>query len=482
MDSDNISIKKKIEFPYLPQRSQQMIRYILPALYLLADIMGIYASFILAYKIRFNSEFIKIFPLWYGKPTLPYYLNALIIVSAIWILIFVLVGNYKQRWPSSFDRFYETARGIIAGTFIILAMSFFYRGASYSRIMLGIGCMFSIFLIWILREMVYRLEKWYLKKGIISKRAIFVGNGQRGIELYKKLSAQPAWGIIPVGFVCNEDISFPHLGIITELDDVIRFNSIDLVVFNLPQNGYEYITDFIMKSENLNIEFMISPDIIGMMTFNAHAGQIEGIPILRWGKTPIEGYSRGIKRTFDTIFSGLGIIALSPLLVILAIAVKLESPGPILFRQRRIGRNGKEFTVYKFRSMRVDTNNINGTGWTVKDDPRRTKIGVFIRKYNLDELPQLFNVFMGQMSLVGPRPEQPGYVEKFKDDIPRYFQRHRVKSGLTGWAQVNGLRGDTSITERTKYDLYYVENWSLIFDVKIILLTLKNMLKSPNAY
>jgi lipopolysaccharide/colanic/teichoic acid biosynthesis glycosyltransferase len=138
--------------------------------------------------------------------------------------------------------------------------------------------------------------------------------------------------------------------------------------------------------------------------------------------------------------------------------------------------------MYKFRSMRVDTNNVNGTGWTVKDDPRRTRVGKVIRKYNLDELPQLFNVLAGQMSLVGPRPEQPGYVEKFKDDIPRYFQRHKVKSGVTGWAQVNGFRGDTSITERTKYDLYYVENWSLIFDIKIILLTIKSAFKSPNAY
>jgi exopolysaccharide biosynthesis polyprenyl glycosylphosphotransferase len=488
MDSDSVHIKEETDrsgntsLSKLPSRSDKTIRYLLPVLYLVADILGIYASFLIAFWFRFSTGFVKIFPLWYGKPPILFYINALIIVSAIWVFIFTLFGHYKRRWPSLFDRFYETIKGVIAGTFIILAMSFFYRGGSYSRIMLGIGCIISIFLIWLLRETVYKLEKWYLIKGVISNRAIFVGNAERGLDLYKKLSAQAAWGIRPIGFVCDEDISFPCLGKISELDEVIRSNSIDLVIFNLPQNGHDFITDFIMKSENLKIEYMISPDIIGLMTFNSEAGQIEGIPILRWGKTPIEGYSRGVKRAFDAVFSGIGLIIISPILLGLAIAVKLDSKGPIFFRQRRIGRNGRQFTIYKFRSMRVDQSSVDGTGWTVKDDPRRTKVGIFIRKYNLDELPQLLNVFMGQMSLVGPRPEQPGYVEKFKDDIPRYFQRHRVKSGVTGWAQVNGFRGDTSITERTKYDLYYVENWSLIFDIKIIFLTIKNMLKSPNAY
>jgi exopolysaccharide biosynthesis polyprenyl glycosylphosphotransferase len=350
-------------------------------------------------------------------------------------------------------------------------------------VVLGIACIFSVFIIWFFREIIYRLEKYYMKTGVISKRAIFVGDAERGMTLYRKLIADPAWGIAPIGFVCDHNIEYPCLGAIRDLDNVIRAQSADLVVFNLPHESQDFITDFVMKSEILNLEYMLAPDMIGLMTFNAEAGQIEGIPVLRWGRTPIEeGYARAAKRTFDFIFSGLGLIVLSPFLLATAMAVKLESRGPVLFKQRRIGRNGREFPVYKFRSMRVDTGNVNGTGWTIKDDPRRTRVGVFIRKYNIDELPQLFNVLKGQMSLVGPRPEQPGYVERFKEDIPRYFQRHRVKSGLTGWAQVNGLRGDTSITERTKFDLYYVENWSLIFDIKIIAQTLRNLFKSPNAY
>ena len=167
-------------------------------------------------------------------------------------------------------------------------------------------------------------------------------------------------------------------------------------------------------------------------------------------------------------------------MLIIAILIKLDSNGPVLFKQHRVGRNGRGFTMLKFRSMKVENN--SEPGWTVENDPRRTRVGIFIRRFSIDELPQLFNVLIGHMSLVGPRPEQKDYVEQFKDDIPQYFQRHKVKSGITGWAQVNGLRGDTSISERTRFDLYYVENWSLVLDIKIILLTIRSVFRSDGAY
>jgi exopolysaccharide biosynthesis polyprenyl glycosylphosphotransferase len=489
MNTENLNVK---DFPIEPfplatpedsRRMGQSFRYLFPILYLIADLAGIYVSFAFGFWFRFYSNIIEHYPIYYGLPSLTFYFHALLFVSPIWLFMFAIFGDYKRRSPSLFDRFFAVLKGVLSGALLILATTFFYRAGSFSRIVLGIACIFSVLMIWLFREAVYSVEKYYLKKGIISKRAIFVGDAERGIELYRKVSAEPAWGIAPLGFVCDHEIEHPRLGAICELDSIIKSTSADLVVFNLPHDSQDFITDFVMKSEILNLEYMIAPDIIGLMTFNAEAGQIEGIPVLRWGRTPIEeGYARASKRTFDAVFSGVGLLGLSPILLGIAAVVKLDSPGPALFKQRRIGQNGRAFTMYKFRSMRVDNANVNGTGWTVKDDPRRTKVGAFIRKYNLDELPQLFNVFLGQMSLVGPRPEQPGYVEKFRDDIPRYFQRHKVKSGVTGWAQVNGLRGDTSITERTKYDLYYVENWSLIFDIKIIVQTLKNMFKSPGAY
>lgn len=488
MTSDEINITEKHQpippvIVSAPDGRGRLAHFILPILYLLGDLGGVYGSFILAYQLRFYADpILHIFPLHRSIPDLSSYLDALTFVCAVMIFIFAIFGNYLRRSPSIFDRFYETARAISAGIFIIMATTFFYRTESFSRLMLIFAWAILIVIVWLIRELIYDLEKWYLRRGWISRRAVIVGDGERGIALYKKLMAQPGWGIVPVGFVCDSEIDGPCLGKLAELDEIIKSYSLDLVIFNLAHNGQDFIVDYVLKNDNLRLEYMIAPDMIGLLTFNAESVQIEGIPVLRWGKTPIEGYSRAVKRIFDMVFAGFGIVAASPVFIGVALAVKLDSPGPILFKQKRIGRNGRKFTMYKFRSMCVDNAGATGAGWTVKDDPRRTRVGKFIRRSNLDELPQLFNVLFGQMSLVGPRPEQPGYVEKFRDDIPRYFQRHKVKSGVTGWAQVNGFRGDTSISDRTKYDLYYVENWSLIFDIKIIFLTLKNIFRSPNAY
>jgi exopolysaccharide biosynthesis polyprenyl glycosylphosphotransferase len=458
------------------------IRYILPVIYILADTLGVLASFYLAYEIRFYSPAIRIFPITKGVPELSLYLQALIFVAVVWIFIFGLMGHYRSRPPSSFDRFWEAVRGVSSGSIIIIATTFFYRGESFSRLVMGFAWILGIAILYLLREIVYHFELYMLRHGLGVKRAIFVGDDRNGLLLFEKLRAQPAWGIAPVGFVSDREMEFPCLGRINELEDIVKSQSIDLIIFNLPPDRRDFIAEFAMKSENLKTEYMISPDIMGIMTFNSEAGQIEGIPVVRWGRTPIEGYAPLVKRMFDFVFSGLGIVLFSPLIAAIAIAVKLDSRGPVFFKQRRVGRDGLEFDMYKFRSMRHGDDSQAGNGWTVRDDPRRTRVGRFIRKYSLDELPQLFNVFVGRMSLVGPRPEQPGYVDRFKDDIPRYFQRHKVKSGVTGWAQVNGFRGDTSIAERTKYDLYYVENWSLVFDVKIILLTIRDIFRSPNAY
>lgn len=458
------------------------IRYLFPIFYIMSDALGIFLSFYLAYQIRFYSAITGIFPVTKGIPEMDLYLQALVFVGAVWIFIFGLFGHYRKRSPSSFDRFWEAVRGVSSGSLIIVATTFFYRGESFSRLVMLFAWLLGIMIIYMLREMVYRFELSALRRGLGVKRAVFVGGEASGLRLFEKLMDQPAWGIAPVGFICDDEVTQKRLGPLSEAGNIIRSHEIDIIVFNLPPTERNLIVDFMLRSENLEVEYMISPDIMGIMTFNSEAGQIEGVPVIRWGRTPIEGYARLVKRAFDLLLSGLGIVFTSPLMAVIAVAVKMDTRGPALFRQRRVGRNGVEFSMYKFRSMVHNDEKPEFSGWTVRDDPRRTRVGRFIRKYSLDELPQLFNVFVGRMSLVGPRPEQPGYVEKFKDDIPRYFQRHKVKSGITGWAQVNGFRGDTSIAERTGYDLYYVENWSLVFDIKIILLTLKNVIRSTNAY
>jgi len=461
---------------------KSVIRYIYPIIYILGDAGGVFLGFYLAYKLRFFSAATQVFPVTKGIPELGLYLYATIFVCAVWIFIFSLMGHYKRRSPSSFDRFYEVFKGVSAGSLIIIASTFFFRGESFSRLVMGFAWVVNILLIFAIREIIYRFELSMLRKGYGIKRAVFLGSEKSGLDLYVKLLKQPAWGIEPVGFLSDSDLEYPVLGRVDQIDEIIRKNHVDMVVFNLPAEKRDLVASIVISSENLNVEYMITPDIMGMFTSRSTSSQIEGIPVLRWGRTPIEGYARIVKRLFDLVFSSLVIIVLSPLMLVIAIFIKLDSTGPVFFRQHRTGRNGREFMMLKFRSMKFEEENPNGTGWTVENDPRRTRVGRFIRKYSLDELPQLFNVFFGHMSLVGPRPEQPDYVRQFKDDIPQYFQRHKVKSGITGWAQVNGLRGDTSIAERTRYDLYYVENWSLIFDIKIILLTVRSIFRSTGAY
>lgn len=458
------------------------VRYIYPILYILGDVAGVFLGFYLAYEVRFFSFATNVFPVTKGIPDLGLYLYATIFVCAVWILIFGIMGHYRRRSPSSFDRFYEVFRGVSAGSLIIIASTFFFRGESFSRLVMGFGWIINIILIFVIREVIYRFELSMLRRGFGSKRAVFLGGEKSGLDLYGKLKDQPAWGIEPLGFISDTELERPVLGGVDHFDEIIKEYRVDMVIFNLPPEKRDLVANIVITGENINVEYMITPDIMGMFTSRSTSGQIEGIPVLRWGRTPIEGYARIVKRTFDLLFSGLGIILFSPPMAIIGLCVKLDSPGPVFFKQHRTGRNGREFTMLKFRSMRYEKGNHEGAGWTVENDPRRTRVGRFIRKYSLDELPQLYNVFAGHMSLVGPRPEQPDYVRRFKDAIPQYFQRHKVKSGITGWAQVNGLRGDTSVKERTRYDLYYVENWSLIFDIKIILLTIRSIFKSDSAY
>jgi exopolysaccharide biosynthesis polyprenyl glycosylphosphotransferase len=225
------------------------------------------------------------------------------------------------------------------------------------------------------------------------------------------------------------------------------------------------------------------PDLLEMMTSQVRIKELEGIPFIRVKTTPMGTWNQILKRSFDLVVAALVLILISPFFVLLALLIKITSKGPVFYLQERIGLDGKTFRVIKFRSMKIDAEEVTGPVWARKDDPRTTFLGRFMRRFSLDELPQLINVLTGEMSLVGPRPERPHFVEQFKKEVPKYLDRHRVKTGMTGWAQVNGLRGaDVSIEERTKYDVYYVENWSLVFDLKIILKTIRAVLFGKDAY
>ncbi|MFQ5953262.1 MAG: exopolysaccharide biosynthesis polyprenyl glycosylphosphotransferase, partial [Candidatus Omnitrophota bacterium] len=265
----------------------------------------------------------------------------------------------------------------------------------------------------------------------------------------------------------------PVLGTLETLPDIIESNDIDEVILTEAELPRSKVMDVILECEKRMIEFRLVADLLGMVTSQVDMRTIDGVPLLGLKETPLsENYNRFIKRVMDIVFSAVGLVVISPVLLVIAVLVKLNSPGPVFYLQKRIGEDGQRFAMFKFRTMVENAEKGVGRIWAKENDPRRTKVGGFLRRFNLDELPQLINVLKGEMSLVGPRPERPHFVGKFKEDIPRYMARHKIKSGMTGWAQVNGLRGNTSIEERTKYDIHYIENWSLTFDLKILFMSI----------
>ncbi|MEO5951509.1 MAG: exopolysaccharide biosynthesis polyprenyl glycosylphosphotransferase, partial [Chloroflexia bacterium] len=272
----------------------------------------------------------------------------------------------------------------------------------------------------------------------------------------------------------------PVVGNLSNLVDIIRNEHVDEIVVALQGASDKDLRSILRLIKYETVSIKIFPDAFQLMTQNeVSVGELSGLPLMSVRDVALRGWNRRIKRAFDIVFSAIVLVVTAPIFLLIALAVKFSSPGPVFFIQERVGLDNKPFRLVKFRSMKIDA---NPSGWTTENDPRRTSIGTFIRRFSLDELPQFFNVLIGEMSVVGPRPEQMEYVKEFAEKIDDYLSRHREKAGITGWAQVNGFRGDSSIETRTKLDLYYVENWSVLFDLKIIVRTLVAMFRGKNAY
>jgi len=275
----------------------------------------------------------------------------------------------------------------------------------------------------------------------------------------------------------------PILGSQADLARILAEHQVSDVVIALPEATHDQLLDIISVCETHHASVRIFPDLFQIIASELTIGDLDGLPLLAVRDVALRGWRLSLKRAMDIVVSAVGLTVLSPFMLLTALLIKLTSKGPVFYAQERVGLDGKPFAMLKFRSMRVGAEDDTGPVWASQDDPRRTPLGAFLRKTSIDELPQLINVLLGDMSLVGPRPERPVFVEQFKQVVPRYMERHQEKAGMTGWAQVNGLRGDTSIVERTKYDLYYIENWSLLFDIKILLRTALNAFRgNRNAY
>jgi len=317
-------------------------------------------------------------------------------------------------------------------------------------------------------------------------KTLIVGAGEAGSLILEKIRSLPELGYRMAGFLDDERagqsvMGLPVLGRTDELGHVVSAFSIEEVIIALPEASHNELLSIISRCEDGRVSIKVFPDVFQIMASEVNIGDLGGLPLLTMRDVALRGWRLTLKRMVDVIISAIVLVFISPLLLLLAILVKLDSPGPAIYWQERMGLDAKPFPCFKYRSMRADAEVQTGPVWAIKDDPRRTRIGSFLRTYSLDELPNFINVFLGHMSLVGPRPERPYFVEQFREMVPRYMERHREKAGITGWAQANGLRGDSSIWERTKYDLYYIEHWSLWFDFKIMILTLFRFLRDPNA-
>jgi exopolysaccharide biosynthesis polyprenyl glycosylphosphotransferase len=302
-----------------------------------------------------------------------------------------------------------------------------------------------------------------------------VGSGEVARIIVQRILWSPKLGYELVGVVYGEGnddelIGVQVLGKPEDLPELIIDNSIDEVIIAMPEEGHREVLRVISYCERGRVSIKVFPDFFQFIASEADIDDLGGLPLLSMRDYAMRGYLLIFKRLMDILGAIAGLIIFSPLMMLASIAIKLESPGPVFFIQERMGLDGKPFLMVKFRSMRADAEK-QGPGWTTDNDPRRTKLGSFLRKIEMDELPQFINVLLGEMSLVGPRPEQLYYVNLFRESVPRYMERHREKAGMTGWAQVNGMRGDTSIIERTRFDIWYTENWSVLLDIKIIVRT-----------
>ncbi len=442
-------------------------------------------AFYLAYTLRSLVPFPV--PLALGPFT--NYLGLLVIQVCCLLLTFFFYRLYHpHRIISRIDLLSSivgaTSIAMLAST--VLAFLVYRTDRELTRGMLLYEWALTIILVTLSHVFMERMQRNARSKH--PERLLLVGTGEIARMIYQKTLQSPHLGYQVVGFV-NENgaggdvAGVPILGSRADLARILREHNVQEVVIALPDASHEEMLDMIAVCEGQNATVRISPDIFQIVASQVSIDDLDGLPLITVRDVALRGWKLAAKRLMDVVVSAIGLIFLSPVFLLIAILIKLESKGPVFYTQVRVGLDGRPFPMIKFRSMRADAEQESGPVWATKDDPRKTRIGAFMRRTNIDEWPQLINVLLGDMSLVGPRPERPVFVEQFKQVVPRYMERHKEKGGITGWAQVNGFRGETSIVERTRYDLYYIENWSLWFDIKIILRTIINQFRgNKNAY
>jgi len=452
---------------------------------IVADAGALFTGALLAYYIRFSKRFTEIIPS-SELPPLSWYLT---LASFFTILTTVMLAargmSSRLRSEAALDEIARTTRIYVVSYTAMLAGLFFYRGVSFSRVTMAALFILSLIALLTVRLLMRRIAAGLYRHGIGVRRAAVIGSGEAVGEVIRRVKSRPDFGLSLVGSIGQSNPSVseaPSLGSIHDSAAIVRENQIDTLLIAPTSNEASSLPDLIRACYGVNVEFLYIPDIEVGDSPPKRMVEVGGVPLWALKETPFTGWPGVMKRTFDLVVGFICLIIILPLMAIIAVGVKLTSRGPIFYRQRRVGLDGRVFNCLKFRSMQIDAESKTGPVWAKEKDSRVTPLGRFLRRFSLDELPQLLNVLRGEMSLVGPRPERPEFVQQFEQQVLGYHERHRVRAGMTGWAQVNGLRGEVPIEERTKYDRHYVENWSLGLDMKILLMTIRTVLFGKDSY
>ena len=418
------------------------------------------------------------------------YMMMLIIIVPVYLLLYQAFTLYTpMRMQGRRLVLANIVKANSLGLLILMFTFYMVDEGDFSRSTYIMFYVINIVLQWAVRMLIFTLLKDMREKGLNQKQMICVGYSRAAEEYIDRVQANPQWGYVIRGILDDnipagtEYKGIKVLGRIENLNVILPENQMDEIAITLGLSEYYRLEEIVALCEKSGVHTKFIPDYNKIIPTKPYTEDILGLPVINIRYVPLNNtFNALIKRTMDIVGSIVGIIVTSPLMLLMCLIIKLTSPGPLIYKQERVGLHNQTFWMYKFRSMEVQPESEEKKAWTVKNDPRVTPVGKFMRHTSIDELPQLFNILKGNMSLVGPRPERPFFVEKFREEIPRYMVKHQVRPGLTGWAQVNGYRGDTSIRKRIECDLYYIENWSIGFDIKIIFLTFFKGFINKNAY
>jgi len=463
-------------------------------LYVFSDIVGILISYFYSYGFRFYGYIIPVNPM-KGIPPIKSYIFIFPVFLLIHMSIFFLQGFYRTRLKRTGveDFFLITINTVFT---IVIVMGFLNYLNAYSQGpaplfqinfklshgFLGVYFISVIFVLSFLRNQIYYFMKRRYARGLDLQRVLIVGAGKMGETIAQKLYNYRDLGFEVKGFLDDEKKKgevipigegIEVLGSLEDLADVIKDKNISDVYVALDLKSYPKIIEILKIVNKYVVNVRLIPDLFQLLTLKARIEDLDGFPVISIDEPPMRGVMLFVKRSIDIFVSFILLLLLTPLLIITAVIIKLDSKGPVLYHQERVGLDGKKFVMHKFRTMVVDAEKKTGPVMCKPNDPRVTRVGKYLRKFSIDELPQIINVLLGEMSLIGPRPEREIFVEKLREKMPKYMLRHKVKSGITGWAQVHGLRQNTDFDKRLEYDFYYIQNWSLLLDLKILLKTLR---------